>query len=66
MDRAFLKKQLAQTPQMTPQDAVKLVYQAAFGCGHLLCEECAAGVAGELSRTPVRPCLLYTSPSPRD
>lgn len=55
MDRAFLKKQLAQTPQMTPQDAVKLVYQAAFGCGHLLCGDCAAGVAGELSRTPVRP-----------
>lgn len=51
MERAFLKNQMAQTPEMAPQDAVKLVYQAAFGCGHLLCGDCAAGVKKELSHT---------------
>ena len=39
---------------MEPVDAVKLVYQSAFGCGHLLSENCARRVAEELARTPAR------------
>ena len=39
---------------MEPVDAVKLVYQSAFGCGHLLSENCACRVAEELARTPAR------------
>ena len=37
---------------MESVDAVKLVYQSAFGCGHLLSENCARRVAEELARTP--------------
>lgn len=39
---------------MESVDAVKLVYQSAFGCGHLLSENCARRVAEELARTPAR------------
>ena len=34
---------------MEPVDAVKLVYQSAFGCGHLLSEDCAGRVKAELA-----------------
>ena len=34
---------------MEPVDAVKLVYQSAFGCGHLLSETCAQRVEEELA-----------------
>ena len=34
---------------MEPVDAVKLVYQSAFGCGHLLSENCAQRVEEELA-----------------
>ena len=39
---------------MEPVDAVKLVYQSAFGCGHLLSEDCAGRVKAELAHTA--PC----------
>lgn len=41
---------------MEPVDAVKLVYQSEFGCGHLLLAEagCAESVRRELEQTPVR------------
>lgn len=40
---------------MEPVDAVKLVYQSAFGCGHLLSEDCAGWVKAELAQTA--PCV---------
>ena len=54
MIEALLKKRMAETPHMEPVDAVKLVYQSAFGCGHLLTADCAREVARELADTPVR------------
>lgn len=36
--RAVLLSHFARYPEMTPQDAVKLVYQSAFGPGHLLAD----------------------------
>lgn len=41
-------------PQMTAQDAVKLVYQSAFGPGHLIADKALARVRleAELSATP--------------
>ena len=39
MNTQLLKKRFEETPRMEPQDAVKLAFQSAFGCGHLLpCE----------------------------
>lgn len=51
---SLLKKHLERTPRMAPQDAVKLAYQSAFGCGHLLSarETCADFVLHERERTP--------------
>lgn len=40
---------------MEPVDAVKLVYQSAFGCGHLLSGDCAGRVEEELAQTA--PCV---------
>lgn len=36
MNRSLLKKHLEDHPLMQPIDAVKLAYQHAFGCGHLM------------------------------
>lgn len=54
MIESLLKKHLEWTPQMAPQDAVKLAYQSAFGCGHLLSarEACADFVRQERARVP--------------
>lgn len=54
MIESLLKKHLEWTPRMAPQDAVKLAYQSAFGCGHLLSarETCADFVRHERERTP--------------
>lgn len=41
MNRELLKKHFEQTPRMAPTDAVKLAFQSAFGCGHLLCDKAA-------------------------
>ena len=35
MNRELLRKHFEQTPLMQPTDALKLVYQHAFGCGHM-------------------------------
>lgn len=53
MDITFLTNLLAARPQAEPVDAVKLLYQQEFGCGHLLPHEavCAAGVRREVEQT---------------
>lgn len=47
----------ARYPQMTPQDAVKLLYQSAFGPGHLIRDEgvALARLEQELEHTPADP-----------
>ena len=52
----ILRAHFVRYPQMTPQDAVKLLYQSAFGPGHLIRDEDLARrrLAEELDRTP--PC----------
>ena len=53
MNIALLKKHFEQTPRMEIQDAVKLAYQSAFGCGHLLPAQdvCARMIANEINDT---------------
>ena len=50
----ILRAHFARYPQMTPQDAVKLLYQSAFGPGHLIRDEgyARARLAEELAQTP--------------
>ncbi len=50
----ILRAHFARYPQMTPQDAVKLLYQSAFGPGHLIRDEgyARARLAEELEQTP--------------
>ena len=52
----ILRAHFARYPKMTPQDAVKLLYQSAFGPGHLIRDEAyaRARLAEELAQTP--PC----------
>ena len=52
----ILRAHFARYPQMTPQDAVKLLYQSAFGPGHLIRDEGYARrrLAEELAQTA--PC----------
>ena len=54
MNEQLLKKHLQETPRMAVQDAVKLAFQSAFGCGHLLSsrETCADFVRRELESVP--------------
>ena len=54
MNELLLKKHLETTPRMAPTDAVKLAFQSAFGCGHLLSaeEDCAAYVRREMDAIP--------------
>ncbi len=56
MTAQVLRAHFARYPQMTPQDAVKLLYQSAFGPGHLIRDEGYARrrLAEELEQTP--PC----------
>ena len=53
MERVLLSH-FAQYPKMTPQDAVKLLYQSAFGPGHLIRDEgmARARLEEEFSATP--------------
>lgn len=53
MNELLLKEHFEQTPRMEPQDAVKLAYQSAFGCGHLLPAHnvCAQMIENEISVT---------------
>ncbi len=54
MNEQVLKNHFEAAPRMEPQDAVKLAYQSAFGCGHLLPaqEICALMIKNEISATP--------------
>lgn len=56
-----LKQQAALHPAMTPQDAIKLCYQAAFGAEHLVADEHAAGamLQAEYDRVPAREGPLW-------
>ena len=51
MNEQVLKNHLEDAPRMEPQDAVKLAYQSAFGCGHLLPaqEICARMIENEIN-----------------
>ena len=51
---AVLLTHFARYPAMTPQDAVKLLYQSAFGPGHLIADKALARarLEAELSATP--------------
>ena len=53
MNHALLEKRIREQPLMEPADAVKLLYQSEFGCGHLLAAEgiCAARIAEEIAQT---------------
>jgi len=54
MNEQLLKKHFEETPRMEMQDAVKLAYQSAFGCGHLLPaqEVCARMIQNEIDAVP--------------
>ena len=53
MNTLLLKKHFENAPRMEPQDAVKLAFQSAFGCGHLLPaqETCARMIETEIAAT---------------
>jgi len=53
MNEQVLKNHFEDAPRMEPQDAVKLAYQSAFGCGHLLPaqEICTRMIANEIAAT---------------
>lgn len=54
MNIALLKKHFEEAPRMEPQDAVKLAFQSAFGCGHLLPAQdvCARMIENEIAAVP--------------
>jgi len=62
MNTRLLKKRFEQTPRMEPQDAVKLAFQSAFGCGHLLPskESCIDMLQREMAQTPVSDAPPFT------
>ena len=62
MELSVLKHHLKQVPRMEPQDAVKLAFQSAFGCGHLLPskERCVEMIRRELAQTEVCDVPVYT------
>ena len=53
MNEQVLKNHFEDAPRMEPQDAVKLAYQSAFGCGHLLPAQdiCARMIENEINAT---------------
>ena len=53
----ILLTHFARYPKMTPQDAVKLLYQSAFGPGHLIADQGYAlrRLEEELAATPAAP-----------
>lgn len=59
--QAILLSHFAAYPAMTPQDGVKLLYQSAFGPGHLLADpaRALAFLRRELDETPPAPGPLY-------
>lgn len=62
MNRSLLKEHIAETPRMEVQDAVKLAYQSAFGCGHLLPaqERCEQMIQTEIDLTPEAEVPAFT------
>lgn len=63
MNKALLLKRISEAPRMEPKDAVKLVFQSEFGCGHLFSgmEPAAAWLREELKTTTVdesMPCAV--------
>jgi len=62
MNEMLLKEHIAETPRMEVQDAVKLAYQSAFGCGHLLParERCAQMIQNEIDCTPEDETPVFT------
>ena len=56
MNFELLKKHFHTYPLMQPQDAVKLAFQSAYGCGHLLPDQSRAleMIRRELEQTPER------------
>lgn len=54
MNELLLKKCIQETPLSEPRDAVKLAFQSAFGCGHLLSDlqTVARRIRAELQATP--------------
>ena len=52
---AFLKRQLARYPMMAPRDAMKALYQSAFGCGHLVTDASAAAAYIRREAQTLRP-----------
>ncbi len=63
MNEQLLKKHFEETPRMEAQDAVKLAYQSAFGCGHLLPAQdvCARMIHNEIDAVPELDVPVYTS-----
>lgn len=61
---AYLAEHLARYPRMTAQDAVKLLFQARCGCGHLLADEDAVAerAAREMSPLPPDPSQPLLEP----
>ena len=59
----YLQNEFAAHPLAQPQDAVKLLYQSAFGCGHMLsdADACAARIQDEITNTDADPSVpAYT------
>ncbi|HHT48594.1 MAG TPA: hypothetical protein GXZ98_04800 [Firmicutes bacterium] len=58
---SYLKHQAALHPSMTPQDAVKLCFQAAFGAEHLLTDQAKAQAVllTEFEQTPPRKITVF-------
>ena len=61
--RTILLAHFDRYPVMTPQDAVKLVYQSAFGPGHLLADpdRARAFLHREWEETPAREGAVWES-----
>ncbi|MDD3213564.1 MAG: hypothetical protein PHY64_07810 [Eubacteriales bacterium] len=53
----FILRHLSAQSEAEPMDAIKFLYQSAFGCGHLLADEsvCAGAVETEISQTQPEP-----------
>lgn len=62
MNKQLLKKHFEEAPRMEPQDAVKLAYQSAFGCGHLLPAQnvCVQMIQKEIHATPEEDVPAFT------
>ena len=62
MEFQVYRDHLRQTPMMQPQDAVKLAYQSAYGCGHLLPgrEICVEMIRKEQQQVTEQDVPVYT------